>query len=405
MGKRRVVVTGIGVITSNASGIQEFSKSLRIGQSGFKRVKLFDPSPYKFDLIGEVDNIKNRNTVMDRASQLAMIAAREAVVDADREWIMEKRTRCGVVLGTTCGGITSHEIVIKKWQDNQPVSSDEINEVPFHTMAQHIAGKYRLEGPVATVTIACASGLNAVGFATDLIRNRQADIMLAGGSDTVSLFTFSGFSVLKSMAKDTCRPFDNNRTGIVLGEGAGIIVLESLDEAMKRGAKIYAEILGYGFCNDAYHSTAPDPEGWGMVRSIQQALHKSGIGFEDIDYINAHGTGTRANDVMECNAYKRVFGDRAYRIPISSTKSMIGHTLGASGAIELIATILSIDGQFVPPTVNYSTFDPECDLDVVPNRGRPANLHYALCCNAGFAGNNTALIVGIIGDKETYGGA
>lgn len=384
----------MGVITSNANNTEEFAEALRMGRSGIKKISLFDSSPYSFHSMGEIADFESSDAGLDRASQLALAAARSAVADAGKQWIVGNRTRTGVVLGTTCGGITSHELIMRKWREDRSVSIDEIDEAPFHVMAQHVAREYRFEAPVATITIACASGSNAVGYAADLIRAGQADIMLAGGSDTVSQFTFSGFSILRAMVRDACRPFDKNRTGIALGEGAGVVVLEEAEQARLRGAKVYAEILGYGFCNDAYHSTAPDPEGAGMARSIHHALRKASLQPEDIDYINAHGTGTPVNDVMECNAYKKVFGDHAYLIPISSTKSMIGHTLGAAGAIELIATILSLNGQFVPPTINFVTPDPACDLDAVPNESRRIRLRHVMCCNAGFAGNNTAVIVG-----------
>lgn len=391
---KRIVVTGMGVITSNALSTEEFTNALRSGRSGIKDITLFDASPYTFRRMGEIAGFRSSEVGLDRASQLALVAAHDAVTDAGEQWIMANRMRTGVVLGTTCGGISSHEQTMRKWRAGEPVSLDLIDEVPFHVMAGHIAHRYGLEGPVTTITIACASGANAVGFAADLIRAGHADTMLAGGSDTVSHFTFSGFSILRAMAMDACRPFDKNRTGIVLGEGAAVLVLEDAEQAIKRGAKIYAEILSYGFCTDAYHSTAPDPEGGGTVRSIQQALRKASLHPENIDYINAHGTGTRANDVMECNAYKMAFRNYACRIPVSSTKSMIGHTLGAAGAIELVATILSLKGQFVPPTINFVTPDPACDMDVVPNESRETRLQTAMSCNAGFAGNNTAVIVG-----------
>jgi len=259
-------------------------------------------------------------------------------------------------------------------------------------MAQHVARAHRLQGPVATITIACASGANAVGYAADLVRSGHADVMLAGGSDTVSQFTFSGFSSLRAMTQDACRPFDEDRTGIALGEGAGVLVLEEEERAVRRGARIHGEILGYGFCNDAYHSTAPAPDGGGMLRSIRAGLEAAGLGPDDIDYVNAHGTATQANDAMEIAAYRALFGGRGRRVPVSSIKAMVGHTLGAAGAIELIATVLALAGQYVPPTINASR--PTAELDTVPDRAREARLRHALCCNAGFGGHNTAVVVG-----------
>ena len=392
--QKKIAITGMGVITANANNLIQFAEALRTGRSGIKKITLFDSAPYACQYMGEIEKCNSPDTGLDRASQLALLAARSAIVDAGKEWIYENRERTGVLLGTTCGGVTSHETIMRAWRAGHEVLLSLYDEVPFHAMAEHIAQEHELEGPVATITIACASGTNAVGFAADLIRSGQAALMLAGGSDTVSNFTFSGFSILRAMAHDMCQPFDKDRTGVSLGEGAGFLVLEEEDHARRRGARIYAEILGHGFCNDAYHSTAPDPMGSGMVRSVMQALHKASLRPEDIDYVNAHGTGTRANDEMEFNAYKAVFGDRVRSLPISSTKSMVGHTLGAAGAVELIATVLALNGQFVPPTIRLNTPDPLCTFDAVQNESRPAKLRRAICCNAGFAGHNAAVIVG-----------
>lgn len=392
--RHRIVVTGMGVLTANARNAGEFAAALRAGTSGIKDVSLFDASAYAFPYMGEIEGFRGEDDGLDRASQLALAAAKAAVQEAGEQWIEAHHGRTGVILGTTCGGVTSHEDVMRKWAMEAAASLEEIDEIPFHVMSVHVARRLRLGGPVATVTIACASGANAIGLAADLIRTGQADMMLAGGSDTVSQFTFSGFSILKAMARDACRPFDKNRSGIALGEGAGVVVLESYEQAAKRGAPIYAEILGHGFCNDAYHSTAPDPEGGGMAKSIRHALKRAGLRPEDVDYINAHGTGTPANDVMECNAYKRVFAGRMRTVPVSSTKSMIGHTLGAAGAIELIAGILALQGGFAPPTINYATPDALCDLDVVPNQSRHLPLRHVLSCNAGFGGHNAAVVIG-----------
>lgn len=401
--KKRIVVTGMGVITSNADNIEQYCEALINGRSGIKEITLFDSTDYYFPYMGEIAGFKSPHKELDRASQLALYAAKEAVRDGKEEWILANRASTGVVIGTTCGGVTTHEQIMRDWHAGNSDTSNvnSFDEVPFHVMANHIARNYGFQGPVATITIACASGSNAVGYAADLIRNGQADIMLAGGSDTVSHFTFSGFSVLRAMARDACRPFDKNRTGIALGEGAAILVLEEAQQAIKRGAKIYCEILGYGFCNDAYHSTSPDPKGRGLARSINHVLSQSLLSTKDIDYINAHGTGTRHNDLMECNAYKSIFGQR--QVPVSSTKSMIGHTLGAAGAVELAASILALREQFLPPTINSSAVDPACGFDIVPNQSRKAKLKHVICCNAGFAGNNTAVIIGSYTEGKNHG--
>ncbi len=397
MNRRRVVITGMGVLCANGVNVAEFHKALSEGRSGIKEATLFDTSAYSFRGLGEIQNFAWPDASLDRASQLALAAAAEAVEDAGIHSVNRDRGRIGVVIGTTCGGVTSHERLVRASTDGRDADAVLLDEVSLHVMAKHIADRYELQGPVATIAIACASGANAVGYAADLIRCGQCDMMLAGGSDTVSNFTYSGFSSLRAMTQDLCRPFDRDRSGLVLGEGSGILVLEEAEHAKRRGARIYAEVLGYGFCNDGYHSTAPDPKGGGMARSIRRALQMAGMRAEDIDYVNAHGTGTRHNDVMECNAYRAVFNDRAKEIPISSTKSMIGHTLGAAGAIELIAAVVGLWHGFMPPTINHLTTDPECGLDVIPNQARTKRLRYVMSCNAGFAGNNAAVIAGKFG--------
>ena len=390
-----VVVTGLGVVTATARSAAEFTEALRAGRSGVKPGTLFDTSPYYFHQLAQIEGFAPPEATLDRASCLVLEAARQAVADAGEPFVRESAPRVGVVIGTTCGGVTRHERILRAAAEGGRATLDEMGEVPFHALAGHVARALGAGGPVLTVTIACASGSNAVGLAADLVATGQADLVLAGGADTVSPFTFSGFSALRAMATDACAPFHPKRTGIVLGEGAGILALESAGQARRRGARAYAEVLGHGFCNDAFHSTAPDPCGGGMARSIRQALEEAGLRPDDVDYINAHGTGTQANDAMEYAAYRTVFGERIARLPLSSTKSMIGHTLGAAGAIELIACVLALQGQFLPPTVNYRTPEPAWEIDVVPNQGRPAALRRALCCNAGFAGNNTAVLVGL----------
>ena len=393
---KRIVITGIGVVCANGRDKNEYRDALKAGQSGIKDVSLFDASAYEFKRAGEVSDFSH-DPSLDRASALALHAAAEAVNDAGVDYVQQRQQSTGVVLGTTCGGVTTHEHVLSAWLQHRPPEQNlALDEVPFHVMAKHVADHYTLGGPVSTITIACASGANAVGYAADLIRFGQADVMLAGGSDTVSNFTFSGFNSLRAMTRDACRPFDAQRTGLALGEGAAVLVLEELAAARQRGATIYGEVCGYGFYGDAYHSTAPDPAGGGMARSIQRALRIAGLSAADIGYVNAHGTATKANDVMECSAYNSVFGDGVARLPVSATKSMIGHTLGAAGAVELVAAILALNEQFLPPTINFRTPDPGCLFDVVPNEARDAELSYVMSCNAGFAGNNTAVIVGAV---------
>ena len=396
----RVVITGMGVITATARTVQEFDASLRAGTSGIKEVTIFDASSFPFRSMGEIRGFSPLGS-LDRASALALCAAEQAASDAGSAEVDRRRARTGVVLGTTCGGVTSHEEQLRRSKGGGELELDALDEIPFHVMSTHVARKFRLGGPVATVTIACASGANAVGYASDLIRAGKAELMLAGGSDCVSAFTFSGFSSLRAMTRDLCQPFDESRTGIVLGEGAAVVVLEDAEQAIRRGATIHAEVLGYGFCNDAYHSTSPDPRGGGMRKSIQDALDSAGVSASDIDYINAHGTGTTANDAMELVAYRTLLGERSALVPLSSIKAMVGHTLGAAGAIELVATVLALQGQYVPPTLNSRRPPDPAQFDIVPNVSRSASLRYALCCNAGFAGHNTAVLLGRF-DQSTH---
>jgi 3-oxoacyl-[acyl-carrier-protein] synthase II len=392
--KQRVVITGMGVICSAGASVDEFDTSLRANCSGIKDVTLFDTSQFAYRSMGEIAGVVSRYEGLDRASELALRAAESAVDDAGAEEVERFRTRTGVALGTTCGGVTSHELHVRRQRAAKDVAPECLDEVPFHAMSGHIARRFRLGGPVATITIACASGSNAIGYASDLVRNGKAEIMLAGGSDCVSAFTFSGFTSLRAMTRDACRPFDKGRTGIALGEGAAVVVLEAADRAIRRGARIHAEILGHGFCNDAYHSTSPDPSGRGMLKTVHDALASAGIGPDQVDYINAHGTGTTANDDMELAAYGALLGDRSARVPVTSQKAMIGHTLGAAGAIELVATVLALKGQYVPATLNSCNPPDESRFDIVPNKSRGARLKYALCCNAGFAGHNAAVLLG-----------
>ena len=393
---REVAVTGMGIVCAHGRGLPTFLQSLQTGASGIRPVTLFAVDDYGFKSMGQIPELGLRGN-RDRAVELALLAADDAITDCGREWIFANGHRTGVVVGTTCGGITSHEAYVahQRAAHNSPEEMDRqiLEDIPFHALSTALAQSYRLQGPAITITIACASGSNAVGIAADLIRRGQADLVLAGGSDTVSPFTFSGFSILRAMTKEACRPFDRGRDGLALGEGAAFVVVECAQSARQRGAKIYAEVAGHGFFNDGFHSTAPDPQGGGMSRSVLRALRNASINASEIGYVNAHGTGTRANDVAECRAYKKAFADHAYRTPISSTKSMIGHTLGAAGAVEVVATVLALKEQFIPPTINFRDPDPECDLDVVPNEARDARLRYAMCCNAGFGGNNSAVVI------------
>ncbi len=390
-----VVITGMGVCCALGTSLPEFTQNLQAGTNGIIPISLFDPAAYRFQRAGEIKDLHFDNG-LDRASNLALYAAESAVQDSGLDLnthpTLPKRT--AVVLGTNSGGVTTQESISRRWQHEQTaLSTTQLDEVPFHVMAKHIANRYGLQGPAITVTIACASGGGAIAQGANLIKYGLADVVLAGGSDTISDFTFSGFSALRAMTTDEIRPFDRHRKGLAVGEGAAIVILESLSHAQQRRAKIDAKIAGYGIYNDAYHSTAPDPKGKGMAKSIQRAFKMANLSPQDIQYINAHGTATQHNDKMESQAFHHVFGKHIKKLPVSSTKSMIGHTLGAAGAIEMVAAILAMKHHFIPPTINSLEPDPALDLDIVPNQARTAHLERVLSCNAGFGGHNAAIIL------------
>lgn len=392
-----IAVTGMGVITANAKNIHEFQQALKEGRDGVKEVSLFDVSSFACQTAAEIKDFKPHNhypSQYDRAAIFALEAAEMAIVDAGLDLTKCEKERVGVILGTTMGGVISLEKFYYsfKYNQRQNITPGLECEHTLHGMTDHVAERFQLEGPKSTISIACASGTQSIGYAADFILQNRADIMLAGGADSLSQFVFSGFSSLRALTRFKNKPFDKNRDGLILGEGAGILVLERLGNALRRGATIHAIYRGYGFSNDANHPTNPDKEGKGLERAIHYALKDSQVAKDQIDYINAHGTGTKANDVMECNALKNVFGENAYQIPISTIKPMVGHTLGAAGSVEAIATILSLKHNFMPPTLNYQMKDPECDLDIIPNQGREKELNIALSTSSGFSGNNSAIL-------------
>lgn len=396
MSRKRVVITGIGLLTSVAKDINTFSAALKKGVSGIKKITTFDVSQFTFQEAGIIEDFAFKDhRSLDRVSLLAMEAVKQAIKDAMFDSMNIEREKIGAVIGTNCGGISSLENLLYLHEKDEwnKITPSLVKEFLFHRIVENIKQEYDFKGPTSTVSIACASGANSIGYATDFIRYGKADLMIAGGADIVSIFTFSGFYSLRSIARDKCRPFDKNRSGLVLGEGAGILVLESVEHALKRGAKVYGEVAGYGLSNDAFHATKPDKNGEGLSRAMRFALEDTRMRPEDVNYINVHGTGTKDNDVMECNAIKLTFRDYAYKLPISSIKPITGHTLGAAGVVELIACLLAIRDDFIPPTINYETPDPECDLDVVPNFARDACLDVVMSTSSGFAGSNGAVIV------------
>jgi len=405
----RVVVTGMGVISPVGIGLENFWQSLVEGKSGVGPITHFDASELSTRIAAEVKDFDAKDYIdrkeakrMDRFTQFAVAAAKMASQDAGLEMEKLNSDRVGVVLGTGIGGTDTFEKQHKVLQDKGPgrVSPFFVPMMIANMAAGHISINLGAKGPNYTVITACASGTNAIGEAFKLLQRGDADVVITGGTEAaITPMSVSGFCSMKALSthndepQKASRPFDKNRDGFVMGEGSGILILETLEHAKKRGASIYAEIVGYGATADAYHITAPAPEGEGGARAMSNALKDAGLNPSDIDYINAHGTSTPLNDKFETAAIKKVFGDNAKKVAISSTKSMIGHLLGAAGAVELITSILTINKGIITPTINYEERDPECDLDYVPNEAREANVNYALSNSLGFGGHNATLIV------------
>jgi len=402
--KKRIVITGLGTLNALAKNVPDFARALRGGVCGIAAVDLFDTSGFRSQTGGQIKNFVARDHIprnfslkrMSRADMLAFAATLEALNDAGLYPPPRDLTEhLGVVIGGGAGGLLEvEEFYTTLLTLGSRGRFSKLSTLFCASSADRIATTFDFRGPKATFMTACSGGGTALGYARDLIIHEHARIVLAGGVEPMCRTTYAAFNALKSVATDACRPFDKNREGLSLGEAAAIMVLEELDAALGRGAKIYGEILGYGITCDSHHMTAPDEQASGAVRSMQAALKDSGLYPEDIDYINAHGTATRVNDVMETRAIKEVFGKRAYSIPVSSTKSMHAHTLGAAGALEGIVSVLALDEDFVPPTIHYREQDPECDLDYVTDGFRNLSLRTALSNSFAFGGNNTTVIFG-----------
>lgn len=413
-GRPRVVITGLGAVTA-LGPVKQLWESLLAGRSGIRKIETIDTEHISvkiaaevrdFDLSPYVDYKEARR--MGRASQFAVSAARQALEDAglDVETVEKQSERVGVVVGTTFG---SHELSTEAtfdfrttWRKPNPLAM--VNSLP--NMPAHYVSKFlRALGPLTTPSTACAAGTQSIGEASELIRNGRADYVVTGGVEAILQdYTVAGFTAMTALATEyndapekASRPFDKNRSGFVIGEGAAMVIIESLANALRRGARIYAEILGHASSSDGYHVAALDPTASGAIRAMKWAIEDAHISPEKIGYINAHGTSTPTNDVMETTAIKRVIGEHAYNTWVSSTKSMLGHAFGASGAIEAIVTALSLFTQKVHPTINYETPDPECDLDYVPNTARDAKgLEVALSNSFGLGGQNATLVMGRI---------
>lgn len=395
----RVVVTGIGLVTSVGVGVDAFWRALLAGASGISTVESFDTSRYSVHIGGEVKNFDPRGYVerlrpnaMGRASQLAIAAARLALKDAGLDPVALDPLTTGVSMGTTSGEPSLIEVFNDKdlAGSRDTIGPEFIEQYPSHVIAAHLASEFGFAGPNIVIPTACAAGNYALAHASDNIRSGEADVMLAGGSDAFSRITYTGFARLGAIAPERCQPFDKNRKGMVPGEGAAILVLERRDRAIARGAIIYAELAGYGLTCDANHMTAP--QGDGAARAMQIAMADAGVRPDEIGYISAHGTGTAVNDRVETGAVKQAFGDAAYQVPMSSIKSMLGHTMGAASAIEAAACTLAVRDDRIPPTIHHETADPECDLDYVPNTARQTPVELAMNNAYAFGGNNASVI-------------
>lgn len=407
--KKRVVITGLGAVTPVGIGIDAFWQSLINGKSGIDRITRFDPSDYSTQIAGEVKDFdpsqfidKKEAKRMDRCTQFAIAAAKMAFQDAGIDFDKEDRSRMGTLIGTGIGGMDTLHDQYKTLFDKGPgrISPFFVPMMIANMPAGQTSITFGLQGPCSCVVTACATGTNAIGDAFKIIQRGDADVMVAGGTEAaISPSAVAGFCAMKAMStrndepQKASRPFDKDRDGFVMGEGAGIIIMETLEHALARGARIYAEIVGYGTNADAYHITAPAPEGAQAAKCMAMALKDAGMEPSEVDYINAHGTSTPLNDKNETMAIKVLFGDHAKKLKVSSTKSMTGHLLGAAGGIETIASVLTINKGVIPPTINMENQDEELDLDYVPNKAQEQTVNAALSNSFGFGGHNATILV------------
>ncbi|MEO2002119.1 MAG: beta-ketoacyl-ACP synthase II [Pirellulales bacterium] len=409
--KRRIVLTGLGVVTSLARPVETLWTRLLAGDSGVGPISLFDVSGYRVQFAGQVQwdglaegvaNVKELRR-LDRFTQFAIAASADAVRDSGIDFGKEDPYRCGVIVGSGIGGLAEfeaqHERLLTKGIDK--VSPFTIPKLIVNAASGHVSSIHGIKGPNFAVATACASAANSLGEALRAIRYGDADVMVAGGSEAaLTPMGLAGFQNMRALSfrsdapQQASRPFDSDRDGFVLAEGAGVVVLEELEHARKRGAKIYGELMGYGASGDAGHITQPDGEGRGAARAMSMALEDAGVSSESIDYINAHGTSTPLGDKAETLAIKKVFGEHSKELVVSSIKSHLGHTLGASGGIELVACAMAIQHNVIPPTINLETPDPECDLDYVPNQPREMQVRVAMSNSFGFGGHNASLVLG-----------
>ncbi len=399
MNNRRVAVTGLGVVSSVGISREEFWKAVTNGKSGISKVVSFDTREFRCHYAGEIKNFNPEDFIarrkvqfLGRTSQLAISATSLALKDAKLTPKDINKNRTGVIIGTTMGEKPLEEAIddwVRKGADK--VSKMKILQSSANNISANISIYFKLQGPNYLIPTACAAGNYAIGYGFDLVRKGDLDCAIVGGADAFSKAAFSGFHRIYAMATDKCQPFDKNRKGMMVGEGAGILILETLEAALKRDSDIYAEIAGYGLSCDAYHMTASDSNG--IEKVMLKALKDAEVQKDEVDYISAHGTGTQGNDKNECAAIKKVFKGQYKTIPVSSIKSMLGHPMGAASAIEALTCCLTVKENIIPPTINFETVDPNCDIDCVPNKAKIKRVNIALNNGFAFGGNNSCLVI------------
>ncbi|NLO75159.1 MAG: beta-ketoacyl-[acyl-carrier-protein] synthase family protein [candidate division WS1 bacterium] len=396
---RRAVITGMGAVTPLGIGVEEFWQRLTAGERGLRPLTLFDPTGLRNDLVGEVSGWRfdpvefGLSHEPDRATQFLLHASREALRAADQEGPDTVEATRGAILSSNFGGAEAWEEFAHSLRE-PPVEAEMLTEFDFAAAAHYLGQVVSLSGPVMTLSVACASGSAAIGIAADLVRSGAAESMLAGGHDCLAPSHLAGLSVLHTITSEDIRPFSKNRSGTLFGEGAAMVLVEELEHARARGAEPLAEVLGSWQNNNAFHITAPDEGGAGMARCLTRALEEAGLPPSEVDYINAHGTGTEHHDPAETEAIKAVLGSHAHEIGVSSIKGAIGHLMGAAGAIEVVATVLALRDGMLPPTMNLDEPDPACDLDYVPDVSRRQDITYAVSISAGIGGSNAVVVLG-----------
>ena len=406
--KQKVVITGMGVVSPVGNDVDTFWKNVKEGNCGLSNITSFDTSEYKVKVAGEIKDFdpslymdKKEVKRMDRYSHFSIAAAKQAIEDSGIDLESIEKERFGVTVGSGIGGLLTieeeHKVLLEKGPNR--ISPFFIPMIISNMAAGNIAIRFGAKGICTSVVTACATATNTIGEAFRTLQHGHADVMLCGGTDSsITPLSVAGFMSIKALStsedpKRACIPFDAERQGFVMSEGAGILLMETLEHAQRRGARIYGEMIGYGSTCDAYHITSPAPDGEGGARAMKQAINDAGVQPSEVSYINAHGTSTPYNDKFETAAIKTVFGEDAYKIPVSSTKSMTGHLLGAAGAIEAIICAKSVSEGFVPATIGYKTPDEECDLDYVPNKGREQEVKYAMSNSLGFGGHNSTILL------------